>query len=220
MKDNSITRRKFLKTSGVVISSVVLAGSGLTLLDDHEPVDPFPIYSIGDQNMSKRILVTYASRTGSTAGVAEVIGQTLSNPETRVDIFPITEVKDLSPYNAVVAGSAIQGGEWLPEALDFVREHRSEFSRIPFAAFIVCMTLAMKKGDYGDQVKTWLNPVRTLVKPAREGFFAGSLDIAKIPSFADRMKFRLSVMAGVWSEGDHRDWHAIRTWAEDLTSVL
>jgi len=135
MKDNSITRRKFLKTSGVVISSVVLAGSGLTLLDDHEPVDPFPIYSIGDQNMSKRILVTYASRTGSTAGVAEVIGQTLSNPETRVDIFPITEVKDLSPYNAVVAGSAIQGGEWLPEALDFVREHRSEFSRIPFAAF-------------------------------------------------------------------------------------
>ena len=37
-------------------------------------------------------------------------------------------------------------------------------------------------------VQTW--PVHALVKPASEGLFAGALDISKIPSFGDRLKFR------------------------------
>jgi hypothetical protein len=53
-----------------------------------------------------------------------------------------------------------------------------------------------------------------------EGFFAGMLDLSKVPSFGDRLKFRLSVMAGVWSEGNHRDWDAIRAWAADLPPIL
>lgn len=31
-----------------------------------------------------------------------------------------------------------------------------------------------------------------------------------------KVVFRLSVMLGVWTEGDHRDWDAIRAWAENL----
>jgi hypothetical protein len=50
--------------------------------------------------------------------------------------------------------------------------------------------------------------------------FAGMLDIRKIPSFGDRLKFRLSVLFGAWSEGDHRDWNAIREWASLLHPKL
>jgi hypothetical protein len=39
-------------------------------------------------------------------------------------------------------------------------------------------------------------------------------------SLGDRLKFRVSVALGVWSEGDHRDWDAIRAWARALKSVL
>jgi hypothetical protein len=53
-----------------------------------------------------------------------------------------------------------------------------------------------------------------------EGLFAGVLDIRKIPSFSDRLKFRLSVVSGVWSEGDHRDWNAIRDWAKSLKGTI
>jgi hypothetical protein len=53
-----------------------------------------------------------------------------------------------------------------------------------------------------------------------EGLFAGALDISQVPSFRDRLKFRLSVAFGVWSEGDHRDWDAIRAWAEELAPLL
>jgi len=58
------------------------------------------------------------------------------------------------------------------------------------------------------------------VRPVSEGLFAGALDISKIPSFGDRLKFRLSVAFGVWSEGDHRDWNAIRAWAESIRPLL
>ncbi|MCC7207558.1 MAG: hypothetical protein IT323_09635 [Anaerolineae bacterium] len=80
--------------------------------------------------------------------------------------------------------------------------------------------MAMKGGAYRDAVAEWIQPVRTLAKPISEGYFAGVLDIKKIPSIADRLKFRISVMTGVWSEGDHRDWNAIRDWAAALKPLL
>jgi menaquinone-dependent protoporphyrinogen oxidase len=121
----------------------------------------------------------------------------------------------------VVAGSAIQSKGWLPEAMDFVRIRRSELASKPFAAFLVCMTLAMRNGEtYRPFVSEFLAPVRTLVRPVSEGLFAGALDIRKVPSFSDRLQFRLSVLFGVWKEGDHRDWNAIRAWAEGLASQL
>jgi hypothetical protein len=83
------------------------------------------------------------------------------------------------------------------------------------------MTLAMPAADqYRQGVADWLNPVRALVTPVSEGLFAGALDIGKIPSFGDRLKFRLSVLFRVWSEGDHRDWNAIRGWANSTRPLL
>ncbi len=171
--------------------------------------------------MTSKILVTYATCTGSTAGVAEAIGKSLLEGGALVDVLPMQEVKDLSHYQAVAAGSAIQNKQWLPEAMQFVQAHRSELMGKPFAAFLVCMTLAMRNGEtYRPFVAEFMAPVRALVKPVSEGLFAGALDIHKVPSAGDRLKFRLSVLFGVWSEGDHRDWNAIRAWAESLRPHL
>ncbi len=170
--------------------------------------------------MSKKVLVAYASRAGATAGVAEAIGKRLVEDGAHVDVHRVQDVDDLSPYGAAVIGSPIQAARWLPEALDFVWAHQAELTRIPCATFTVCMTLAMRKPEYQDAVRTWIQPVRELVKPVSEGLFAGVLDLAKVPSLADRLKFRISIAMGVWSEGDHRDWEAIRGWAGGLTALL
>jgi menaquinone-dependent protoporphyrinogen IX oxidase len=83
------------------------------------------------------------------------------------------------------------------------------------------MTLAMPNGEtYRPHVSTWLDPVRDLVKPVSVGLFAGGLDINRIESFKDRLMFRISVLFGVWKEGDHRDWNAIHTWAGQLKPML
>jgi menaquinone-dependent protoporphyrinogen oxidase len=83
------------------------------------------------------------------------------------------------------------------------------------------MTLAMADADkYRAGVSEWLDPVRAVVQPVSEGLFAGVLDTRKIPSLKDRLMFRMSVAFGVWKEGDHRDWDAIRAWASSLVPLL
>jgi menaquinone-dependent protoporphyrinogen oxidase len=171
--------------------------------------------------MANKILVTYTSRTGWTFGVAEAIASTLTESGLRVDVLPMRDVKDLSAYDAVVAGSGINGAAWRPEALQWVRDHQAELKRKPFAAFLVCMTLAMKNGEqYRSHVAKWLDPVSALVRPVSEGLFAGGLDIRKVPTLKDKIGFRMSVLFGVWKEGDHRDWNAIKDWAVQLKPLL
>ena len=171
--------------------------------------------------MSQNILVTYASRSGATQGVAEAIGKTLAESGANVDVKPMSAVTDLSPYSAVVAGSAIQASAWLPEALDFISTNQHAISQKPFATFLVCMTLAMKNGEkYRPFVTDFINPVRSMVKPVSEAQFAGTLDLKKIPSLGDRIKFGISILLGVWKQGDHRDWNAINSWAASLNSRL
>ena len=130
-------------------------------------------------------------------------------------------VQNLDSYQAVVAGSAVRAAAWLPEAMQFIRANQKSLKKKPFATFLVCMTLAMPNGEaYREHVASWLNPVRELVRPVGEGLFAGTLNISRVESFAERIKFRLSVLFGVWKEGDHRDWEAIRGWARAVYPQL
>jgi len=171
--------------------------------------------------MSKNILVTYASRTGSTAEVAQAIGKILMEGGAQVDVLPMQDVKDLSMYQAVVAGSAIRGSKWLPEAIQFIQSNKAQLNQKPFAMFTVCITMAMKNAqNYRTAVAGWVASVRALVKPLSEEFFAGMLDISKLPVNLDTLMLRLSVVLGIFPRGDHRDWNAIRVWARTLTHVL
>lgn len=170
--------------------------------------------------MNDRILVTYATRTGSTVGVAEAIGKTLAEGGALVDVRPMQDVKDLTPYWAVVAGSAIQNHKWLPEAMQFMQTHQKALADKTFAAFLVCLTMILKNVQPHLIAAEWMTPIRTLKQPISEGYFAGVLDISKIPSRFDRIAWRLSIMMGTWAEGDHRDWNAIRAWSVELKSLL
>ncbi len=169
----------------------------------------------------EKILIVYASRTGSTAQTAEFIGRQLVQKGLQTEVLPVAEVDDLTPYRAVIVGSAVQAQQWLPEAMQFVRQHQTELRQKPFAMFSLCMTLAMKNGEnYRQSVLAWLDPVRRLVPRVSEGLFPGVLEVSKVPSFSERLKFRISVLTGVWTEGDHRDWDEINAWVDELYPQL
>jgi menaquinone-dependent protoporphyrinogen IX oxidase len=105
--------------------------------------------------------------------------------------------------------------------VQFVRAHRAELNQKRCAFFLVCMTLAMPSAEkYRQQVAAWLAPVRALVRPVSEGYFSGAFELSKVPSFADRLKFRLAIRSGMWPVGDRRDWKAIEAWAASLPPLL
>jgi menaquinone-dependent protoporphyrinogen oxidase len=171
--------------------------------------------------MNKKILVTYASRTGSTAEIAEAIGNTLRQDKANVEVFPAEDVKSLSPYHAVIIGSPIRKSRWLPEAMQFIETHRAVLAQKRVATFTVCITLAMSNAEqYRRAVKQWIAPVRAKVRPVSEGLFAGRLDFSKLPWTLDTVLLRVTVALRIFPRGDHRDWNAIHAWAARLPQAL
>ncbi len=221
MTEAKISRRKFLLVTGGVVGATVLTCAGLALAGGEQPEIDFINTTYGEENeMKDKILVTYASRAGSTAGVADAIGKTLAANGTQVDVKPMNEVKDLGPYRAVVAGSAIHGGIWLPEGMEFLQTYQTELESRPFAAFLVCITLAMKNGEqYREGIKERMAPVRSLVEPVSEGYFAGALDLSKLSGIV-KLGMGAVVALGIFPKGDHRDWTAIQSWAESIREKL
>jgi menaquinone-dependent protoporphyrinogen oxidase len=170
--------------------------------------------------MNNRILVTYASQGGSTAGIAEAIGQVLSVNDTAVDVRPVKAVTDLSPYQAVIIGSAVHGGKWMPEAAEFVERNQDMLRRIPTAVFQVCMMLATSSEQYRRIVPDWLAPLRAQIRPFAEGSFAGALWPDRYSKLSEKLGLRIFLAVIKLKAGDYRNWVAIQAWAESLRPVL
>jgi menaquinone-dependent protoporphyrinogen oxidase len=165
--------------------------------------------------MKTRILIAYATRAGSTVEVAQVIGEILADAETVVDIFPVSDVTDLAGYQAVIIGSPIHSGQWLPEATTFVDTHKITLRNMPVACFVLAMRLRDKTEETRNSIAAILNPVRMTINPVSIGLFAGVMNYSKLSSI-----LRLQAQTKGLPEGDFRDWDAIRKWANELPSRL
>ena len=162
--------------------------------------------------MSKKVLVAYASVSGSTGEVAKAIGEVLAQEGAMVQVQHVKDVTSLSGYDAVVLGSSIRAGKWLPEAMNFLGMHREALSEIPVAYFTTCLTMVQDTEDNRQIVLAYLEPVRQRapqIKPVGVGLFAGALD----PT-------RQLAMPVQGPQGDYRNWEAIRTWAEEICPAL
>lgn len=161
--------------------------------------------------MNPKILVAYATRAGSTKEVAEVVGEVLTSRGYTVDVQPVKQAADLSGYAAVVIGSAVRFGQWVPEAVKFVEHNQNRLNQIPTALFTVHILNTADDESSRSERDTYLTPVRKLIHPAAEAFFAGVGDLEKV-SFIERFIGKMVKSP----EGDYRDWAAIRSWAEEI----
>jgi menaquinone-dependent protoporphyrinogen oxidase len=169
--------------------------------------------------VNRRILVAYATYKGSTVAIAQAVADVLRADGTRVDVRPAAEVEDLSDYEAVVVGSAIYNGKWLPDAVEFAQGHHRALSRIPVALFTVCLTMIDDSEKARLTTLGYLDPVLEAlphVKPQDVGLFAGVYTPAKW-SWVVRtlLKYVNHIPAG-----DFRDWNAVRQWAEYIREMV
>ena len=161
--------------------------------------------------MEKRILVTYASKYGSTGGVADAIGKELCSRGAAADVALIKDAGNVGSYQGVVIGSAIYMGKWMPEAVDFLKKNREILRQVPVAYFLVCMTMAQPTEKNRAEVLSYTDPVLKAVpeiKPVGIGTFAGALDYNNLSWL-----YKKILKAKGSPEGDFRDWNAIRAWA-------
>ena len=164
--------------------------------------------------MNDRILVTYATRMGSTIDVAAAIGEALSASGFSVDVRPIKENLRISGYQAVFIGSAVQYGQWLPEAVDFVKSNQHALNQVPVALFSVHIQNLGNDEKSRQHRLAYLNAVRPFLQPMAEGFFAGRFDRRGATLLLP------GLLARFIPAQDLRDWKKIRAWAAALKPCL
>jgi len=158
-----------------------------------------------------RVLVTAASRHGSTWEISEAIGRTISEQDVESDVIRLEEVTAVDPYGAVVLGSAVYVG--IEPARTFVNEHREELAARPRWLF--------SSGPIGDPPRptddkaVQIDALVEATKPLEHRLFAGKLDRDKL-SFGERAV----VFAFRAAEGDFRDWDEIAAWAAGIAQQL
>lgn len=159
------------------------------------------------------VLVAYASKHGSTEGIARAIADRLQDLGEEAEARSVDDVADLGDARAVVLGSAIYAGSWMKEAVEFARQHAEELATRSVWLF--------SSGPLGTDVEDEEEQPRQMAElkgtigPVNHRVFFGTLDRSKL-GFADRMM----VKAVKAPDGDFRDWDAIREWTDGIAKNL
>jgi menaquinone-dependent protoporphyrinogen oxidase len=161
--------------------------------------------------MTKRVLVTYATRAGSTVDIAAAIGKTLAARGFAVDVKPIKDNPAVGEYQAVVIGSAVRVGRWVSEAVKFVTANQQSLKTVPVAVFCVHGNNLENDEQSRAARHAYLDNIRTLIQPVDEVFFAGNVDPKRVSLLE-----RVMINAVKSPTGDFRNWEKINAWAETL----
>jgi menaquinone-dependent protoporphyrinogen oxidase len=154
-----VTRRDFLSLSAALLAAISLGDmSGAGVSDAAEVTFPEGRCG-GRENMEKKVLVAYASKYGSTGGVADAIGKELCNSGVTTDVAPINNAGNIASYQGMVIGSAIYMGKWMSEAVDFVKKNKDTLRQVPVAYFLVCMTLSQPTEKKRAEAMSYMDPI-------------------------------------------------------------
>ena len=159
------------------------------------------------------VLVAVGSKHGGTREIAQAVVEELRALGLDPDLREAGAVKDLAGYDAVVLGSAVYMGDWLPEARAFVARHGAALAGLPVWLFSSGPLGAESPRPAGDPAGVAAALAATGARGHR--VFAGRLERGDL-GLGERAISRL-VHA---PEGDFRDWPAIRAWVREIGAAL
>lgn len=173
------------------------------------------------------VLVAYATRHGSTRGIAERVGATLSDAAHRVTVAPVDEVGDVGEYDALVIGSATYLGHWLKEATALVERVQPVLAGRPVWLFSSgpLGTAGADTGEPGhDRAAAVAGPkeladLTEALSPREHRIFSGALDPAEL-GVLERAVRKHPAARQRLPEGDFRDWAEIVVWARGIADAL
>ncbi len=192
-----------------------------------------------------RILVTYATNSGSTAEVANAVAFILQSAGHSTRVLPLHQVEGLEDCDSLVLGAPMILG-WHADARRFLRRNQKALGGRKIALFACAMRLTVAPDqpvldidlaiDPGLAAAP-LNPAAFTIKerftslgrylhamlastpqkkPVSVAFFHGRLDLYRLKWW--QAAFLMAFVQA--SPGDYRDWDFIHAWARRLASLL
>jgi menaquinone-dependent protoporphyrinogen oxidase len=158
-----------------------------------------------------KVLVTAATRHGSTDDIAALIARVLRLRGLDTVELPPADVEDMSAYDAVVLGSAVYAGRWLAPATSLIARFQLELAERPVWLF--------SSGPTGSPLMPAkaldMTEVVAAIGAIEHRLFAGRLDKSEL----GRME-RVMVRMVRAQEGDYRDFGEVSHWATAIADTL
>jgi menaquinone-dependent protoporphyrinogen oxidase len=178
--------------------------------------------SCGSDNISgKKVLVAYDSKHGSTAMIAETIGDTLCENGFQVDIRLALNIDDISDYDAIVIGSPMYYANFLPGTLSFLERHRTVLATKAVAVFAVSSSVDKETGTVNENLARMVKssvlikfPEIQITEPI--GLMPGKFFYREIfPVEIINLK-----QSGFEELGDYLNFDIVRSWTEGLAGMI
>jgi menaquinone-dependent protoporphyrinogen oxidase len=158
-----------------------------------------------------RVLVTWGSKLGGTAGIAQIIASTLAERGIEVVAVPAAEAPSPTVFDAVIIGGALYANRWPRPVRRYLERHARELARIP--------TWLFSSGPLDDSADTatlpvphWMRGLIARIGAIEHHTFGGRLE-------ADVKSFPAAAMAKEHA-GDWRNPDRIRAWAIQIAGLL
>lgn len=164
-----------------------------------------------------RVLVSAASRHGSTAEIAAAIAARLRESGIDADALAPERVEVQSDYDAFVIGSALYAGHWLEPAVELCERLAPVLGGRPVWLF--------SSGPVGPEdsslaKKMWTDPVdlervRETTGAAEHRMLAGKLVRSELSRAQRAALFFFKRL-----DGDYRDWNEVSAFADEIAATL
>ena len=194
--------------------------------------------------MNSKILITFATESGSTAELAQTLGEELSRSAERVDITPIPQVTNLDDYDTVIIGAPMIMG-WHRQAVAFIKANANQLAQKTVAYFFTSLNLTRTGEETIDDIPIYVDPnhgaapqnpqklnfmekhtapqgyVQPVlqkapqVKPKTVACFGGKLDYSHL-AFPAKIFVKYLIRG---QEGDFRNMDAVREWGRSLEAA-
>ena len=173
-----------------------------------------------------KVLVAYATRHGSTTGIAERVAAGLRAAGVDAEARPVGQVRSLDGYEGVVVGGAAYMFHWLKDATAFVHKNREALSERPVWLFSSGPLGTDALDEQGRSVFEALRPQEWAALPGLIGsrgerVFRGAWDAEAPPiGLGERMLRFMPKARAAMPVGDFREWPEIDAWAAEIAASL
>ena len=164
--------------------------------------------------MARKILIAYATNTGSTKETAEAIAKELEARGFEAEALDLAQAVDPWSYDGVVVGAPVNGMAWHPAAQNFVYNNAEALASKPAAFFLLSVAYGVGRASLRKFVAGLLDRFKSAVDPVATACFGGLM--LKDPPLALRLAFGIKKGA----PRDSRNWDDVKAFAAEIAKKI